>query len=121
MTEQQILDKVFEQRTPQQCFLDYVMHWPRLGKRQTEVLKMLLNDHHISVFVDLDNNLTEECISDDDKSNTYDLPGKNMIGALLKRGLIEGKRVYSTVQPNTEHLEFRIRPEALEWVRKACI
>ena len=99
--------------------LHRVMYRP-LGKRQKEVCRMLLNGHHITIFKDYDTHQEEQNIVDEDKSNFYEISGK-MIGSLVKRGLLDWKSVYSTVQPNTETLQFNLKESVIPWVRQACI
>ena len=90
-----------------------------LGRKQIEVLKLLLDNHHIYVFQDLNNMKQEQHISDDEKCDQYEIT-EPIIRSLVSRKLLNIKKVYATVQPDTEHYEMRIKPELIECVREAC-
>lgn len=90
-----------------------------LGRKQIEVLKLLLDNHHIYVFQDLSNMKQEQHISDDEKCNQYEIT-EPIIRSLVSRKLLNIKKVYTTAQPDTEHYEMRIKPELIERVREAC-
>ena len=90
-----------------------------LGSKQKYVLKMLLNGYHISAIHDMSNMTEEECLSDEDKANTEVIP-KGVTMSLVKRGLIQPRKVYSTTQPDMDFYEIRIKDDLLETVRKAC-
>lgn len=90
-----------------------------LGSKQKYVLKMLLNGYHISVIHDMSNMTEEECLSDEDKANTEAIP-KGVAMSLVKRGLLQPRKVYSTTQPDMDFYEIRIKDDFLEMVRKAC-
>ena len=90
-----------------------------LGRKQIEVLKLLIDNHHIYVFQDMSNMKQEQHISDDEKCNQYEIT-EPMIRSLVDRKLLNIKKVYATVHPDTEHYEMRIKPELMQCVRKAC-
>ena len=90
-----------------------------LGRKQIEVLKLLLDNHHIYVFQDISNMRQEQHISDSEKCDQYDIT-EPIIRSLVNRKLLNVKKVYSTVQLDTEHYEMRIKPELIESVREAC-
>lgn len=90
-----------------------------LGRKQIEVLKLLLDNHYIYVFQDLSNMKQEQHISDSEKCDQYEIT-EPRIRSLVNRKLLTIKKVYATVQPDTEHYEMRIKPELIELVREAC-
>ncbi len=90
-----------------------------IGRKQIEVLKLLLNNHHIYVFQDLSNMKQEQHISDDEKNNQYDI-SEPMIRSLVNRKLLNIKKVYATTQPDTEHYEMRLKTVVIDCVRAAC-
>lgn len=90
-----------------------------LGSNQIEVLKLLLDNHYIYIFQDLSRMKQENHISDDDNNQICDI-SEPMIRSLVNRKLLNIKKVYATVQPDTEHYVMRIKPELVDAVRQAC-
>lgn len=86
-----------------------------IGKKQIEVIKLLINHHHIYVFQDLSNMKQQQHISDNEKSNQYEIT-EPIIRSLINRKLLNIKKVYSTTQPDTEHFEMRIKPELIKHI-----
>lgn len=77
----------------------------KLTKHQRIVLGMMLDGWYISVYCDYSNNIEYTCLTD---GNNCDTLRKDTLNSLLKKGLIVGKSVYSTVQPDTESFEYRL-------------
>lgn len=90
-----------------------------LGNNQIEVLKLLLDNHHIYIFQDLSRMKQENHINDDDDNQICDI-SEPMVRSLVKRDLLTIRKVYATVQPDTEHYIMRIKPEVIDAVRQAC-
>lgn len=79
-----------------------------LGKKQREVIEHLHNGMHIRVMQNLSEMYQLQHITDDDGGDYYEIT-EPMIRSLTNRGLLEIKKVYSTVQPDTEHYEMRLK------------
>jgi len=85
-----------------------------IGSRQKEIVAILLAGGHIS-------DLRELCPfkqsinlnSDEDSFHAMLLP--NQVESMVKKGIIAGKMVYSTVQPDTEHYRFELTKDAKKW------
>jgi hypothetical protein len=90
-----------------------------LGSNQIKVLRLLLDNHHIYIFQDLSKMKQENHISDDDNNQICDI-SEPMIRSLVNRKLLNIKKVYATVQPDTEHYIMRIKTELVDAVRQAC-
>ncbi len=79
-----------------------------LGRRQLWALDKLLNGYHIS---EVDMNLTRDiALVDDDKSN-YEQFTTQLLNSLMNRELLDMREVYTTVQPDSFHYEYRIKKE----------
>lgn len=90
------------------------METRNLGSRQKKIIDVLLKGGHISDLRELDPpsqsvNLNEN----EDDFHAILLPHE--VEALVKKGIISGKMVYSTVQPDTEHYRFELTEEAKKW------
>ena len=90
-----------------------------LGKNQIEVLKLLLDNYHIYVFQDLSRMTQAQHISDDDDNQICSIT-EPMIRSLVNRKLLNIRKVYSTMQPDTEHYVMKIKPDLIDAVRQAC-
>lgn len=90
-----------------------------LGKRQKEAIRHLLDGKHISVMQDLSRMTQEQHITDEDKSDWIEI-SEPIIRSLIKRNFLEIRNVYSTVQPDTEHYEMRLKSEMVDLARTAC-
>lgn len=78
----------------------------KLTKHQTEILAMLANGWHISLHCDYSANTKYLCLTNGDDCLTL---RSDTLKSLEAKGLIVGKSVYSTVQPDTENFEYRLK------------
>lgn len=79
-----------------------------LGRRQLWALNKLLNGHHIS---EVEMNMTRDIMLVDDEKANFDGFGRQLLDSLMKRELLNMKEVYTTIQPDSFHYEYRIKPE----------
>jgi len=80
-----------------------------LGKKQKAIIHYLQRKHYIHVFADLSNSTKDIWLKKED--NCIAIIPETWFNSLVKREIIVGKMVYSTVQPDTESWKFVINPE----------
>ena len=97
----------------------YTLLCAGLGKKQKEAIKHLLEGKHIYVMQDLSRMSQIQHITDENKDDYYEIT-EPIIRSLTKRNLLTIKKVYSTVQPDTEHYEMRLKSGMVELARMAC-
>jgi len=92
------------------------MNTKALGTRQKEIISVLKDGGCITSFIQLSPyEHTGSLWEDLDENDWYGHIEESQITALRKRGIIDGKMVYSTVQPDTEHYRFELTKEAVEF------
>lgn len=81
------------------------MNTKGLGPEQLSVIEKLKSGWWISVHVDLSSSETESCITND--TDYLKIKGSTIL-SLVKRGIIKGETVYTTVQPDTETIHYKM-------------
>lgn len=90
----------------------------RLGKRQREVLKELANGGKIRLFTHFNDMYENATLIDADENDIDDLPPSILI-SFVKREIVYGYKVYSTVQPDTETSDYVLKADYVAAV-KGC-
>lgn len=90
----------------------------RLGKRQREVLKELANGGKIRLFTHFNDMYESATLIDADENDIDDLPPSILI-SFVKREIVYGYKVYSTIQPDTETSDYVLKADYVAAV-KGC-
>jgi len=88
----------------------------RLGKKQKEVLKLLANGWHISIFTNFSEGTEEIELSDEANEDTLAINSYILI-SFYNRGLLFYQTIYKTVLPDTEIKHYKLKQEYIEVVK----
>src|SRR5574338_640774 len=88
----------------------------RLGKKQKEVLKLLANGWHISIFTNFSEGTEEIELSDEANEDTLAINPYILI-SFYNRGLLFYQTIYKTVLPDTEIAHYKLKKEYIEVVK----
>lgn len=76
-----------------------------LGSHQQYVFDQMKQGFYISVHIDYGSNERYECLTNG--SDDYAIR-RNILPSFIKRKLVTGKTVYTTVQPDTETIHYTL-------------
>lgn len=88
----------------------------RLGKKQKQVLSILAKGGAIRFFKHYSEMWEKATVIDEDDNEIEYCPPSLLI-SLNKRDLVYPKKIYSTVQPDTDTYDYLLRREYLEAVK----
>jgi len=94
------------------------MNTKALGHKQKQIIKVLLEGGCITSFTQLSPYEHQGSVwQDSDKNDWYGSISEAEISSLRKRGIIDGKLVRTTVQPDTDSWEFLLTEEAIKYFK----
>lgn len=101
--------------------LNHMAHYfGKLGKKQKEILRLLFDGWKFQIFTEF-SAPTSQCeqmyLIDQEAANTQAVP-KRILISFCKRELVEAKTVYSTVGPDTETVNYSLKPEFIEPLKR---